>query len=91
MEDYNIAVVAVVEYDGYVLLGKKIHKPGHAFSDAWHVPGGKHESHENDEQALVREMGQEAGIRIRVERFLDERTEWARQGNSMVPVLATGY
>lgn len=72
MTDYKIAVVAIIEYDGQVLVGKKINS-NHFLSNAWHIPGGKLELNENEEQALVREMREESGIDIKVDRFLDER------------------
>lgn len=80
MEGY-IAVVGIVEYERHVLLGKKKDKPGHAFSGRWHLPGGKAEPGETDEQALCREMEEEAGIHVRVERLLGQRVD--PRGNSI--------
>ena len=72
MIDYRIHVIAIVEYEGQVLIGKKKHDPNHVFSDAWHIPGGKLEADESEEEALAREIKEEAGIYIKVNRFLDE-------------------
>lgn len=72
MTNYKIAVVAIVEYEGQVLVGKKINS-NHFLSNTWHIPGGKPELNETEEQALVREIEEEAGIKIKVGRFLDER------------------
>ena len=65
------AVVAIVEKDGKILLGKKV-SSNHFLSGSWHIPGGKLHEGETEEEALKREMKEEAGIEIRVERFLDE-------------------
>ena len=72
MSDYKIVVVAIIEYNGQVLVGKKINS-NHFLSGVWHIPGGKLELNETEEQALVREMREEAGIEIKVGEFLDER------------------
>ena len=68
----NIAVVAIIEYNGLILVGKKI-KAKHFLSGAWHIPGGKVEQGETEEEALIREMKEEAGINIQVDKFIDER------------------
>lgn len=61
------AVIGIVfNRHGHLLLGRKIVKPGHPFSDQWHLPGGKVEPGETDEQALVREMSEEAGIQVTI-------------------------
>ena len=39
MTNYKIAVVAIVENNGQVLIGKKI-KGNTLFSNSWHIPGG---------------------------------------------------
>lgn len=71
-KNYKIIVTAITEYNGKVLIGKKIKKPGHPLSEAWHIPGGRVEKGETEKQALVREMLEETGIKIEVKRFLDE-------------------
>lgn len=70
--DYKIAVVGVVEHNGQVLVGKKV-TAEHFLSDAWHIPGGSVKENETEEEALIREMWEEAGIKIKVNKFLDER------------------
>ena len=70
MVEYKTAVVAIVEYDGQILIGKKINKQG-ILSNSWHIPGGKVEIGESEEQALKREIKEEAGIEIKVDRLFD--------------------
>ena len=60
------AVVAIIEYRGMVLIGKKISKPDHIFSGGWHIPGGKLEAGESPEQAVRREMLEETGLSVHV-------------------------
>lgn len=73
MTDYKIAVVAVIEQAGQILVGKKEVNADHFLSEVWHIPGGKPEGEETEEQALVREMKEETGLDIKIERFLDEK------------------
>ncbi|MBU1255707.1 hypothetical protein KKE74_00630 [Patescibacteria group bacterium] len=40
MNNHKIAVVAIVEYNNQVLVGKKT-KTSHFLSNTWHIPGGK--------------------------------------------------
>src|SRR3989338_2710486 len=68
----KVAVTAVVEHKGQILVGKKIKLDGHFLSGKWHIPGGKVDEGEDEKQALIREMHEETGIDIRVGRFIDE-------------------
>ena len=67
----KIAVTGIIEHNGQVLVGKKIKKDGHFLSEKWHIPGGGIEENETDENALIREMQEEAGIKVKVVKFLD--------------------
>lgn len=69
------AIVAVIEQDGMILVGRKRSEQGHVFDGAWHIPGGKVLSDETDEQALHREMNEETGLNISVRRFLGSKTD----------------
>jgi 8-oxo-dGTP pyrophosphatase MutT (NUDIX family) len=75
MKESISAVVAVIEHNGMVLVGRKRAEPNHVFDGAWHIPGGKVERDETDEQALLREMNEETGLTISVRRFLGTRTD----------------
>lgn len=66
------AVIAIVEHDGNILVGKKIEKPSRFLSNTWHIPGGKVDSGEDEKIALIREIEEEAGIKIKVKKFLDK-------------------
>ncbi len=71
--EYGRAVVAIVEYEGKVLVGKKIKKPGHPLSEHWHIPGGTVRDDETHEKAIVRELEEEAGLEVEVIEFIEER------------------
>ena len=66
----KIAVVALVEHEGKILLGKKRRDSEGYFAGKWHIPGETMEDGETDEEALIRGMREEAGIEIRVGRYL---------------------
>ena len=72
MDGYRRVVAGIVEKDGLVLIGRKKHDPGHFLSNEWHIPGGKALPEETDEQALIREMREETGLEVKVERLVDE-------------------
>jgi 8-oxo-dGTP diphosphatase len=67
----KIAVIAIVENEGEILVGKKslssTFLPG-----AWHIPGGKIKKGETDAQALRREIKEEVGIEIEIKKFIDD-------------------
>jgi 8-oxo-dGTP pyrophosphatase MutT (NUDIX family) len=64
------AVVAVVNYKGKILIGKKRLDSHKILAGQWHIPGETIEEGETDEQALKRGMMEEAGLEIRVGRYL---------------------
>ncbi len=64
------AVVALINLDGMILMGKKRVDGGGLMSGKWHVPGETLEMGETDEDALKRGMMEEAGIKVKVIRYL---------------------
>jgi 8-oxo-dGTP diphosphatase len=59
-------VVGLVEREGEVLIARKRVVDGHFLSGQWHVPGGRVEEGESVEQAVRREIREEAGIDVEV-------------------------
>lgn len=57
---------ALILKGDYVLLLRK--------GDTWSRPGGKVEDGESVEDALLREIHEEVGIEVRIERMLDKQT-----------------
>ncbi|MBI2663625.1 NUDIX domain-containing protein [Candidatus Woesearchaeota archaeon] len=64
------AVVALVNYDGKILLGKKIDGAEGFLSGKWHILGETLENGETEEEGLKRGIMEEAGIEIKVLRYL---------------------
>ena len=55
-----VAAVALVDVDGRVLIAKR--PQGKSLAGLWEFPGGKVESGETPEAALIRELEEELGI-----------------------------
>ena len=57
-----VVACALIDADGRVLLAKR--PPGRPLAGLWEFPGGKVEPGETPEAALIRELGEELGIRV---------------------------
>lgn len=55
-----VAAAALIDADGRVLLAQR--PPGKAMAGLWEFPGGKVETDETPEAALIRELDEELGI-----------------------------
>lgn len=55
-----VAAVALFDTDGRVLIAQR--PPGKSMAGLWEFPGGKVESGETPEHALIRELEEELGI-----------------------------
>jgi len=55
-----VVAAALVDAEGRVLLQQRL--PGRAMAGLWEFPGGKVESDERPEAALIRELKEELGI-----------------------------
>ena len=63
----EVAVGAVVVRDDRLLVVRRGHGPG---AGEWSVPGGRVEGGETLHEAVVREVWEETGLEVVVERFL---------------------
>jgi 8-oxo-dGTP diphosphatase len=57
-----VVACALIDADGRVLLAQR--PPGRAMAGLWEFPGGKMEAGERPEQALIRELAEELGIKV---------------------------
>ena len=67
MKGPTVAVGAVAVNEGCVLLVRRGHGPAGGF---WSVPGGRVQAGESLHEAVVREVAEETGLSVVVERFL---------------------
>jgi 8-oxo-dGTP diphosphatase len=58
-----VVAAALVDPDGRVLIAQR--PPGKTMAGLWEFPGGKIETGETPEQALIRELDEELGILVR--------------------------
>mgnify|MGYP002701275501 FL=1 len=60
MKTVLVSAVALIDVDGRVLLGQR--PEGKSMAGLWEFPGGKVDTGETPEAALVRELNEELGI-----------------------------
>jgi 8-oxo-dGTP diphosphatase len=71
MKQVNVAAAVILRSDGYFLLGQR--GPDTVYSGYWEFPGGKVEAGETPEQALIRELDEELGVKV------SQITPWLRR------------
>lgn len=82
---YNIGVGGAVVHDGRLLMVRRASRRGRG---NWQLPGGFIEPDETIEQAVVREVQEEAGITAEVEGVLGLRNRYDQDvGNGIYIVL----
>ena len=82
---YNIGVGGAVVRDGRLLFVRRASRRGHG---NWQVPGGFVEPDETIEDAVVREVAEEAGVEAEVQGVLGVRSRYDEDsGNSLYVVL----
>lgn len=69
-EEFKVLMTGLVTFQGRVLLGKKIEKEGHPVSGEWHIPGGFLEEGEELDEALRRELREEADLEVEVHQII---------------------
>ena len=82
---YNVGVGGAVVKDGRLLLVRRASRRGRG---NWQVPGGFVEQNESIEDAVVREVEEESGVKAEVEGVLAIRNRYdADNGNSTYIVI----
>ena len=82
---YNIGVGGAVAHDGQLLLVRRASRHGRG---NWQLPGGFIEPDETIEQAVVREVQEEAGVTAEVDAVLGLRSRYdPESGNGIYVVL----
>jgi 8-oxo-dGTP diphosphatase len=83
-DDPKVAVGVVVEMDGGIVLGKRNHDPK---MGCWSFPSGFVDAGEVVEQAAVREVEEETGLQVRIDRLLGV---YSTQGERVVFIAFAG-
>ena len=65
--DPKVAVGVIVEREGHILLTLRAHDPGRG---QWALPAGYMEWDEEPRHTAAREVGEETGLRVRVDRLI---------------------
>ncbi|MBO0846916.1 MAG: (deoxy)nucleoside triphosphate pyrophosphohydrolase [Nocardioides sp.] len=69
MHTRSLVVGAAVVRDGRLLAARRTNPP--AAAGRWELPGGKVDQGERPDSALVRELAEELGCKVEVDRWLD--------------------
>lgn len=64
------AAIAIINYEGKILIGKKRSDSKKFLAGKWHLPGETLEKGETEEQALIRGIKEETGLDIVVGKYL---------------------
>jgi len=83
-EDPKVAVGVVVEMDGRIVLGKRNHEPKLGW---WSFPSGFVDAGEVLEEAAAREVEEETGLQVRIDRLLGA---YSRPGERVVFIAYAG-
>ncbi len=81
---YNVGVGGAVVKDGRILLVRRATSRGRGY---WQIPGGFVEREETLDQAVVREVREEAGVEARLRGVLAMRSRLHDQSNSTYGVF----
>jgi ADP-ribose pyrophosphatase YjhB (NUDIX family) len=81
---YNVGVGGAVVCDGRLLLVRRSSRRGRG---NWQVPGGFVEPEETIEEAVVREVAEEAGITAKVRGILGVRNRWDLDVNNSLYII----
>jgi 8-oxo-dGTP diphosphatase len=84
-DDPKVAVGVVVELDGGILLGKRNHEPK---LGCWSFPSGFVDAGEIPEDAAIREVEEETGIQVALDRMLGV---YSKAGERVIFIAYAGH
>jgi len=84
-DDPKVAVGVVVELDGGILLGKRNHDPMIGW---WSFPSGFVDAGEVPEEAAIREVEEETGIKVTLDRMLGV---YSKAGERVIFIAYAGH
>ncbi len=84
-EDPKVAVGVVVEKDGGIVLGKRNHDP---MQGCWSFPSGFVDAGEVTEDAARREVEEETGVQVQLDRMLGV---YSRPGERVIFIAYAGH
>jgi nucleoside triphosphatase len=70
----DIASALIFSADGCLLMGRKDPSRGGVYPNAWHIPGGGVEPGESVQEAAIREVEQEVGLKLSTKQLQPVRT-----------------
>jgi ADP-ribose pyrophosphatase YjhB (NUDIX family) len=83
-EDPKVAVGVIVDLDGKIVLGRRAHEPKLGL---WSFPSGYVDAGEVVEAAAVREVEEEVGLRVKLDRLLGV---YSRAGERIIFIAYAG-
>ena len=84
MSEITVAVGAVIEDRGRVLLVRHVPERGGFWAGKWICPGGKLKPGERMEEGVKREVLEETGLRVRLKRALLPFERIVKEGEKVV-------
>jgi 8-oxo-dGTP diphosphatase len=90
VEREKIATAAIIRNENKILLAQR-KKDSWLEPNKWEFPGGKVESSETYEECLIREIKEELGITISINRFLIKTTHNYVKDSKIFPITLMAY
>ena len=90
VDNEKIATAAIIQHNNKVLIAQR-KKDSWLEPNKWEFPGGKVEPGETFEDCLIREIKEELGITISINRFLIKTTYHYEKDGTIFPITLMAY